>query len=407
MGLWVARSTSSCGVLPMTAPAVGRDSGVTRSCLIIMALAAAAADLGCAHFKARRGAAEKPVATLGSELPSPSGYARSVTKTDSEAPEVAAAPAPAAIRASEIEPALAGEIVPAPEPAIGREANSSDPGVTLQPPILVDSAKVGALSTAVGVPDGARLIAGSGTRAWSSLAAQPPAVKSITRVVAEARQALDAMSTYQLALRRQERVNGTLLPSEDLIMSIRRAPKAARLTWTDGPHQGREVLYRADDGAGLMHVNMADSKIPMPRLALAPDSPMVMKNSRHPITEAGLDPLVAGMEASDQAGELTDLGMQTLPPLARPQRGVLRRTPDGEVWQAFFDPSNHLPSLVECRAANGELLESYYFHEIRPDPPELASVAAFDPDSRWGPPRGLFGRAMPRNADGGQTTTTR
>lgn len=231
--------------------------------------------------------------------------------------------------------------------------------------------------------------------------------RSTTQIVAAARAALDAMTTYQLSLKRQERVNVTLLPPEDLIMSIRRHPQATRLTWADGPHRGREVLYRADEPGGQMHVNMADSKFPMPRLALAPDSPMVMKNSRHPITAAGLDPIVASLEQADRAGSLVDVGMQTPTQLDHPHHALFRTTAEGDVWRAFIDPTNHLPMLVECQARNGDLLEQYIFRDIQSDPPELASNGAFDPDVRWGPPRGLFGRVAGKTGDPAAGATTR
>ena len=57
-----------------------------------------------------------------------------------------------------------------------------------------------------------------------------------------------------------------------------------RLEWREGPHKGREVIYAAGQNAGLMHINMADSLVPVPRMSLAPDSPMVTRTSRHPIT---------------------------------------------------------------------------------------------------------------------------
>ena len=284
------------------------------------------------------------------------------------------------------------------------EPTLTDPVVQLQPPITIDPARVGTVPTSAGVPDSARLIASSRRPVTSAPAPRELAVSGVSKVVGDARTALDQMTSYQLSLNRQERVGETLLPAEDLIMSIRRAPKAARLTWADGPHQGREVLYRADEPGGLMHVNMADSKLPIPRLNLVPDSPMVMKNSRHPITEAGLDPLVASMEEAARAGSLTDLGMQTPVPLDHPHHGVLRKTATGDVWKAYFDPNNHLPALVECRSSTGDLIESYRFQNIRPNLPELASNDAFDPDSRWGAPRGLFGRMSARKDDGAGTT---
>ena len=42
------------------------------------------------------------------------------------------------------------------------------------------------------------------------------------------------------------------------------------LEWPNGPHKRREVLYSASENGGLMHVNMADSLLPVPRLSLPP-----------------------------------------------------------------------------------------------------------------------------------------
>ena len=311
-----------------------------------------------------------------------------------------------ALAAARLQQAVAIEATPS-TAALDNVPITNAPMVQLQPPVTVDRSKLGTVPTTIGVPDAARLIAVS--RKPEIPAPQPAAatVAPTTRVVTEARSALDTMTSYQLSLKRQERVGGELLPAEDLIMSIHRRPKAARLTWADGPHRGREVLYRSDEPGGLMHVNMADSKIPIPRLALAPDSPLVMKNSRHPITEAGLDPIIASMEEADRAGSLVDLGMETPAPLDYPHRGILRKTAEGDVWRAYFDPVNHLPALVECQAGNGDLLERYQFQDIQPDPPELATMAAFDPEARWGPPRGLFGRMSARAGDPSTAPTTR
>lgn len=348
-----------------------------RPALVFLALAGLAADVGCSHFRARRRATGSSLTASGAEaIPGPISTvpAGSPTLTPEVVEPAASAP-------------TTGSLTPMPEPsAFPGTANDAD--LSLRPPIPagLDIPPVAATSV------GPRAPAAAPSRLVSPPApAASPAAGS--RLVGEARAALDSMTTYQLSLRRQERVNDALLPAEDLIMSIRRAPKAARLTWADGPHRGREVLYRADEPGGLMHVNMADSKLPLPRLSIAPDSPMVMKNSRHPITEAGLDPIVASLEEADRAGTLSDLPPEAIPGYAEPLPGVLRRAENGDVWRAFFDPRAHLPALVECRASNGDLVESYLFRDITPDPAELATAAAFNPDVRWGAPRGLFGRA--------------
>ncbi len=391
---------SSFGALPMTAAAVGRPWAMTRVSLVFMAWAVCVGNAGCSHFKARRQGANRPSAVLGVDLPSRDIYAQRPPTGAEPAPVVAADPP------SRPDTASPGGLVTAP-PAEDLDPSPTEPVVQLQPPVLINSARIGTMPTNAGVPDGARLIAASRPIARtpaSAAPATPAREKTTTRIVSEARAALNAMTTYQVALKRRERVNGTLLPPEDLLMSIRRSPKAARLTWVDGPHQGREVLYRADEPGGLMHVNMADSKLPLPRLSIAPDSPMVMRNSRHPITEAGLDPIVASMEQADKSGTLTDLSLQTPAPLDHPHQGIEQRTEAGDVWRAYFDPASHLLALVECRAGNGDLLESYLFQNIQPDPPELATAAAFDPEARWGAPRGLFNRASARSTTEAATT---
>ena len=65
-----------------------------------------------------------------------------------------------------------------------------------------------------------------------------------------ARARLDALSSYQVELNRQERVGKTLLEPEDVLLSIRRSPKAVRLEWVDGPQKGREVIYGGPRTAG-------------------------------------------------------------------------------------------------------------------------------------------------------------
>ena len=384
----------------MTPLSTSRKTTLVRSGLIGLAVVATVGELGCSHLRSRSRRSEPAPAMLGSELPGRDIYA----KAPPEGSELGMTRE--ALAAARAQPPAVAEVIP-PPPTLDNAPVTAAPMVQLQPPVSVDRSKLGTVPTTIGVPDATRLLAMAPRPEVVAPKLAAPTLAPTTQVISEARASLSAMSSYQLSLQRQERVNGELLPAEALIMSIHRQPKAARLTWAEGPHTGREVLYRSDEPGGMMHVNMADSKLPIPRLALAPDSPMVMKNSRHPITEAGLDPIIASMEEADRAGTLVDLGMQTPAPLDHPVHGILRKTAEGDVWRAYFDPANHLPALVECQAGNGELLERYVFENIQPDPPELATMAAFDPDARWGPPRGLFGRMSAKAGDLSTAPTTR
>jgi hypothetical protein len=270
------------------------------------------------------------------------------------------------------------------------EVGSEPPpgGVALQPPTPMDTRPAPKVSRASdGVPNASLVLASAERRSGATSTAK------VAEVIADARSVLDSLTNYEVALHRQERVNGTLQPEEDVMLAIRRSPRAVRLTWLDGPNQGREVLYRSDEPGGKMHVKMANPALP--RLAFPPDSPMVMKNSRHPVTEAGFDSIVEGLENSLKAAEASGIayaGLESADGLDQPQHCLTQTSPTGERWRIYLDPRTHLPSLVQATDANGDLTERYLFRSVRPNLPELASNDAFDPNARWGQPRGLFGR---------------
>ena len=62
-----------------------------------------------------------------------------------------------------------------------------------------------------------------------------------------------------------------------------------------GDERGCEE-HAADARGGMMHVKMPNALLP--RISLPPDSPLALKNSRHPINEAGLESIVAGLQAT-------------------------------------------------------------------------------------------------------------
>lgn len=250
----------------------------------------------------------------------------------------------------------------------------------------------------------------------SATTTSPPAAPptesdpSVESLVAATRARLNGLTNYQVHLNRQERVGSTLLPAESVVLSIRRNPKAVRLEWPEGAHKGREVIYSATEHDGLMHVNMADSIVPVPRLSIAPDSPMVLKNSRHPITEAGFDTIIHNLEISlekskngdPSGGKLSYGGLEQPAGVDRPCHKIVRVTPTGEMWLVYLDPNTQFPAMIQGNAANGDLLERYAFSAIKPNLADLASRDAFNPNQRWGEPRGLLSR-LARGANGRNT----
>ena len=227
-----------------------------------------------------------------------------------------------------------------------------------------------------------------------------PALKreDLAEVLAESRRAIDQVLTYQVKMSHQQRIGLTLQSPEEVTMSIRRTPKAVRLEWPDGTNKGREVLYAADQSGGQMHVRMPNPLLP--RISMAPDNPLAVRSSRHPITEAGFDTILDGMEAALRAskngdntfGKITYEGTETPTERNIPCKKILRVAPDGEVWVVYLDSENHLPAMVQATSAAGDLLERHVFREVTLNVPELASREAFDPDARWGPNQGFLQR---------------
>jgi len=213
------------------------------------------------------------------------------------------------------------------------------------------------------------------------------------------------MQTYQVKITRLERVNGQLQPEEDILLSIRRDPKAVRLEWSSGPSKGREVIYSKALDPRMIFVHMPTTAIPLPAMRIPLDSPLVMRNSRHAITDAGFDTIVenlrksAGPSDKDRAdvGTLSYIGLERPVDVDQACHHFVRRTAAGERWNVYLDAHSHLPRMVLAQDSAGELIERYVYREIRENPTELAAAGAFEPDQRWGESKGLLSRLARAN----------
>lgn len=287
-------------------------------------------------------------------------------------------------------------------------------------------------SDRMGSRDGAsgRIASEAGAPALASAAPAPavrqrqaPRSKSSNEqakdILAGARKKLEAMPTYRVNITRVERVGGKLQPEENVVLSIRRNPRAVRLEWPEGPSKGREVIYSASLDPRTMYVNMANSALPIPRMSIPIDSPMVLRTSRHPITEAGFDTIFDGLEKHSTAdaagirrdGKLVYKGIERPKGLDEPCHLFERTTPAGETWQVYLDTQTLMPALaVAFEARSGDLIERYAYRDLQPNPSELAAVEAFDPDKRWGESKGLLSRlaraaATASDGNSGRPTT--
>ncbi|QEH33987.1 hypothetical protein OJF2_25200 [Aquisphaera giovannonii] len=227
-----------------------------------------------------------------------------------------------------------------------------------------------------------------------------PKPEGLRDVLDAAKGRLDSMDTYQVSLTREELVNGQVQSEKDVVLSIRRKPAAARLVWVAGPSKGREVIYSKSLNDRMMYVNL-NNGLPLSRMSIPVDSPLALRNSRHPISEAGFDTIFAKLfpyrdaanAATARDGRLVLKGIQTPEGYGAPCDLLERTTPAGEVWRVYLDRKTHMPAVVLAqKAGSGELIEKYTYRDLKENPTELAAAEAFDPDKRWGESKGFLSR---------------
>jgi hypothetical protein len=220
-----------------------------------------------------------------------------------------------------------------------------------------------------------------------------------------ARQAAEcyaSLSCYQARLIRQEEVNGTDKPREEMLFKFRKQPFSVYFKWIGTVGQGREVVYVNGQHEGKIHTLLADGDMlgmrGGGRFAVAPDSMLVRNKTRHPITEAGIGSLVdhfghlvdAAGQGDPRANVLTYLGPQSRPEFSTPLEAVQQRVAPGAESQLphggrrwwFFAADNHLPVLVIAHDEKDHQVE-YYCYDALQVPPAPFTDDDFNPDRLW------------------------
>jgi outer membrane lipoprotein-sorting protein len=131
----------------------------------------------------------------------------------------------------------------------------------------------------------------------------------------ETEEALAKIDNYTAIFHRIERVNGKLVPEEITFLKFKR-PFEVYMKWIN-PYDGQESLYV--EGANNNKIRAHGTGLTkLITVNLNPTGSMAMENSRHPITDAGLENLVkligSNLRRGLRAGEITskDHGEQTV-----------------------------------------------------------------------------------------------
>ena len=125
---------------------------------------------------------------------------------------------------------------------------------------------------------------------------KPPAhetpIERANRIVAECQDRYQSVTDYTCTFLKRERIAGKLIPAHIMAMKVRTKPQSIYLKFQQ-PARGREAIYIAGrHGGRVLAHDVGFNKLLAGTLALEPTSSRAMTDCRHPITEAGIGPLL-------------------------------------------------------------------------------------------------------------------
>lgn len=112
------------------------------------------------------------------------------------------------------------------------------------------------------------------------------------KIVARCQDKYQTLQDYSCTFYKRERVNGKYTPLYMMQMKARTTPKSIYFKFVD-PYRGREAIYveGRNNGRVLAH-DVGFTKFLAGTLELDPKCARAMEDNRHPITEAGIGPLL-------------------------------------------------------------------------------------------------------------------
>jgi hypothetical protein len=121
--------------------------------------------------------------------------------------------------------------------------------------------------------------------------AQAPIERAL-HAIADSQARYDLVEDYTCTLYKRERIAGRMTPLHIMSMKVRTKPQSIYLKFQQ-PANGREAIYIAGrHGSKVLAHDVGLNKILAGTLALEPTSSRAMEDCRHPITEAGIGPLL-------------------------------------------------------------------------------------------------------------------
>ena len=201
-------------------------------------------------------------------------------------------------------------------------------------------------------------------------------------LLARAEAAYSRVDNYVSIFIRQERVGGKLGPRERIRLSFRKNPWSIHLVWLSKPKAGRQLIFVPGHYDNKIHGREPTFFGSIP-LKMDPHGNLARRNSRHPITEAGIGSMIKRFRRDvarlKRGGTIRYVGLEAHGSSSRPMHHV--QSVSANQWRRdlYFDTQSSLPILLEVSDSNGERLEFYSFGNFNMNVPELNNPDAFNP----------------------------
>jgi outer membrane lipoprotein-sorting protein len=191
------------------------------------------------------------------------------------------------------------------------------------------------------------------------------------------------VQSYTARFVRQEVVDGVLRPSEEALLKFQR-PGLLYLRWVTGPPAGRQILFVPGRNDDRMLVREPGLFTGFATIVMAPDSPRVLEESRHPVTDLGIgrliDLILDNARRAAAAGELTvrDAGTAGGPDgVERRLEVILPRARAKGYYCHRLDLALAADSGLPVRAiihdSDDRVVADYAYRELRLNPPLTAA----------------------------------
>lgn len=205
------------------------------------------------------------------------------------------------------------------------------------------------------------------------------ASQDVVGLVADMKAAYASIQDYTARFVKRERIKDKLHDVEDIRLKFRE-PGSIYMRWVGSYVPGREILFvkgRHEDRA-LIH----EPKFPSSLITILtpPDSPLILQESRYPITDVGLGRLIELLATHiDRAMTRGELATREIPAAdpsssAKAERRLELMTPKTATGYlahrtvVSIDLGTRLPVAVDLFGANDELLASYMYKDLVVNP---------------------------------------